>query len=132
MSTVLECPKCGISRDSDDVIVTWEHNTQPGVAYSTKKTVRATIQTTYSAMDDEETLIHTCGICEYEWSEQVLDSVEVNENPGKDPYADARTGNFIDWSELPKYRPHVFPTFADRDDVGAGEAHFEFLRHEQN
>jgi len=120
MSTILECPKCGVSRDSDDIVITWEHNRQPGVNYSVKKIIRSTIQTSYSAMDDEETLIHTCGLCEYEWSEPVLDA-SVTEEVRNDP---------IPQFTYPIGETKVFPTFSDRDDLGMmGEAHFEFMRH---
>ena len=145
MSTILECPKCGTIRDSDDIVVTWEHNQQPGVAYSIKKIVRTTIQTTYSSMDEDETLIHVCGLCEYEWSEPVLDApvvgaVQNDFNPsGEIPYTytvDEGVMALGDSVELPishpgwGHIPKVFPTFDDRDDIGMmGEAHFEFMRH---
>jgi hypothetical protein len=68
----LTCPKCKTVRT--DIIITWEKSYEPGKLPLDKKTIRATIKTLYDA--DENNLIHVCGMCEHEWTEE-LDSEEV-------------------------------------------------------
>ncbi len=66
----LVCPKCGNGRVNSDVIVTWEKSYEPGRQASDKKVVRSTIKTSYDV--DEDLLMHICGLCEYEWTEEIL------------------------------------------------------------
>ena len=64
----LVCPSCGVSRDINDVIVTFETIEAGGKEQSEKKTVRTLIRVQHEIRDDEDSLVYTCGVCEYVWT----------------------------------------------------------------